>query len=83
MKTLTVGTLITGMYQSPVIALLIAIALVFMADLLNRYLESKKIKCVPIDWNVYSYREIQAIAKSNGIIANKKREVLLEGLASI
>lgn len=43
MKTLTVGTLITGMYQSPVIALLITIILVFIADLYRQYSESKRI----------------------------------------
>ena len=92
MKTLTLGTILTSMWSSPVIALLILIALVFIADLLNRYLEScstnrlvssKKITCVATDWNAYSYRDIQAYAKLHGIKANKKRTTLTNQLQGV
>ena len=92
-KTFAITSTITALWQSPVIALLILIALVFIADLLNRYLESKKITCVApsshrrmrckaTDWNAYSYRDIQAYAKLHGIKANKKRALLINSLQS-
>lgn len=83
MKTLTLGTLLTSMWQSPCIALLILIALVFIADLLNQYLENKKITCISTDWNAYSYRDIQAYAKLHGIKANKKRTTLINQLQGV
>lgn len=83
MKTLTLGTLLTSMWQSPVIALLIAIALVFIADLLNQCLESKKITCASIDFSEWSYRDIQVFAKANGIKANSKRTLLINSLQTI
>ena len=83
MKTLTLGTLLTSMWQSPVIALLILVSLVFIADLLNQYLENKKITCVSTDWNAYSYKDIQAYAKLHGIKANKKRATLINQLQGV
>ena len=83
MKTLTLGTLLTSMWQSPVIALLIPVSLVFIADLLNQYLENKKITCVSTDWNAYSYKDIQAYAKLHGIKANKKRATLINQLQGV
>ena len=82
-KTLTLGTLLTSMWQSPVIALLLIVALIFLIDLLNRYWESRKITCVPTDFSGWSYREVQILCKTHGIKANKSRAVLLEGLNSI
>ena len=83
MKTLTLGTTLTSMWQSPVIALLILVALVFIADLLNQYLESKKITCVSTNWDIYSYRDIQAYAKLHGIKANTKRATLINQLQGV
>ena len=94
MKTLTLGTILTSMWQSPLVALLILVALVFTADLLNRYLESKKITCVvpsshrrmrceATDWNAYSYKDVQAYAKLHGIKANTKRTLLINSLQTI
>lgn len=83
MKTLTLGTLLTSVWQSPVIALLILVALVFIADLLNQYLESKKITCVSTDWNAYSYKDIQAYAKANNIRANQKKQTLINSLQGV
>jgi len=78
MKTLTLSTLITAMYQSPVIALLIAITLVLIADLLNQYIESKKINCLIIDFSNWSYRDIQLLAIANGIRGNQKQVKLIQ-----
>ena len=83
MKTLTLGTLLTSMWQSPVIALLIIVALVFITDLLNQYLENKKITCLDIDWDIYSYREIQVYAKANNIRANQKKQTLINSLQGV
>ena len=83
MKTLTLGTLITGMYQSPVIALLITIALVFIADLLNQYIESKKIICSTTDFTSWSYRDIQLLAIANGIRGNQKKVRLIQLLQEV
>ena len=80
MKTLTISTLITAMYQSPVIALLIAIALLLMADLLNQYIESKKISCLVTDFSTWDYRSLQSIAKLHGIKANSKRHIIISKL---
>ena len=77
MKTLTLSTIVVGMYQSPIVALLIAIALVFIADLLNQYIESKKIICTPADLATWSYRDIQLLAIANGIRGNQKKVRLI------
>ena len=82
-KTFAITSTLTAMYSSPVIALLTLVALVFFADLLNRYLESKKISYISIDWDAYSYRDIQLLAKANGIKANSKRELLINSLQTI
>ena len=83
MKTLTLGTLLTSMWQSPVIALLIIVALVFITDLLNQYLENKKITCVSTNWDAYSYKDIQAYAKANNIRANQKKQTLINSLQGV
>lgn len=83
MKTLTLSTLITAMYQSPVIALLIAIALIFIADLLNQYLKSKKIICLDTNFSDWSYKDLQAYAKLHGIKANTKRTTLINQLQGL
>ena len=83
MKTLTLGTILTSMWQSPVIALLILVSLVFIADLLNQYLESKKIICVATNWDIYSYKDIQAYAKANNIRANQKKQTLINSLQGV
>ena len=83
MKTLTLGTILTLMWQSPVIALLILVALVFIADLLNQYIESKKIICLDTNFSDWSYKELQAYAKLHGIKANKKRTALINQLQRV
>ena len=83
MKTLTLGTLLTSMWQSPVIALLILVALVFIADLLNQYLENKKIICLDTNFAGWSYRELQAYAKLHGIKANQKKQTLINSLQGV
>ena len=83
MKTLTLGTLLTSMWQSPVIALLILVSLVFITDLLNQYIESKKIICLDTNFSDWSYRELQAYAKSHGIKANMKRATLINQLQGV
>ena len=78
MKTLTLSTLITAMYQSPVIALLIAIALVFIADLYNQYIENKKITCAPMpnlsDW---SYIDVNTMARLHKLKPTNRKKVTL------
>lgn len=83
MKTLTLSTLLTSMWQSPVIALLILVALLFITDLLNQYLENKKITCASTNWASYSYREIQILAKFHGVKANQKKETLINLLQGV
>ena len=83
MKTLTIGTILTSMWQSPVIALLILVALVFITDLLNQYIESKKIICLDTNFSDWSYKELQAYAKLHGIKANKKRATLINQLQGV
>ena len=83
MKTLTLGTLLTSMWQSPVIALLILIALVFIAHFYIQYLESKKITCAVIDFTAWSYRDIQLFAIANGIRGNQKKVRLIELLQGV
>ena len=70
-------------WASPVVALLLMVALVFLIDLLNRYWRSKEITCMPTDFSDWSYREVQILCKAHGIKSNQKRAVLLEGLNSI
>ena len=82
-KTITLGTLLTGMYNSPLVTLLIAIALVFLLDLYNRYLESKRIVCVAPDFSTWDYRSLQSYAKLHGIKANTKRAILINQLQEV
>ena len=83
MKTLTLGTLLTSMWQSPVIVLLIAIALVFIAHFYNQYIESKKITCLDPDLTAWNYRDIQLLAIANGIRGNQKKVRLIQLLQEI
>lgn len=83
MKTLTLSTIVVGMYQSPVVALLIAIALVFIADLLNQYIESKRIICIDLDFSNWSYRDIQLLAIANGIRGNQRKVKLIQLLQEV
>ena len=83
MKTLTLFTLLTSMWQSPVIALLIIVALVLIADLLNQYIESKKIICLDMNFSDWSYKDLQAYAKLHGIKANSKRALLINQLQAL
>ena len=83
MKTLTLGTLLTSMWQSPVVALLLLVTVVFIADLLNQYIESKKIICLDLNFSNWSYKDIQVFAKANGIKANKKRATLISQLQGV
>lgn len=82
-KTFAITSTLTAMWSSPVVALLFLVALVFLIDLFNRYLENKKITCVSIDWNAYSYKDIQAYAKLHGIKANEKRATLINQLQGV
>lgn len=82
-KTLTLGTLLTGMYNSPLVTLLIEIALVFLLDLYNRYLESKRIVCVAPDFSTWDYRSLQSYAKSHGIKANSERHIIISKLQEV
>ena len=85
MKILTLGTLLTSMWTSPVIALLILIALVFIADLLNRYLESKKIVCEPMpNLNSWSYQDINTMARLHKLKpSNRKKQTLINLLHNL
>lgn len=83
MKTFAITSTLTAMWTSPVIALLILIGLVFLADLLNRYLENKKIICLDTKFTDWSYRDIQAYAKANHIRANQKKQTLINLLKGV
>ena len=83
MKTLTLATVITSMWQSPLIALLILISFVFAVDLYNRYLESKKITCVSINWSDWTYKDLQIQCKTLSIKANSKRYILINKLKEV
>ena len=83
MKTLTLSILVVGMYQSPVVALLIGIALVFIADILNQYIENKKIICLNLDLTAWGYRDIQLFAIANGIRGNQKKVKLIQLLQEV
>ena len=82
-KTITLGTLLTGMYNSPLVTLLIAIALVFLLDLYNSYLERKRMVCVAPDFSTWDYRSLKSIAKSHGIKANSKRHIIISKLQEV
>ena len=82
-KTITFGTLLTGMYNSPLVTLSIAIALIFLLDLYNRYLESKKIICIAPNFSTWDYRSLQSIAKLHGIKANSKRHIIISKLQEV
>ena len=84
MKTITLGTLLTSMWSSPVIALLILVALVFITDLLNRYIESKKITCVPIDLTAWSYNDLSTLARLHKLKpTNRKKLTLIQLLQEV
>lgn len=83
MTKLITLTVLYSFWTSPVVALFIAIGLLFLADLLNQYLENKKITCVSIDWDAYSYRDIQLLAKSHSIRANQKKQTLINLLQGV
>ena len=72
-KTLTLGTLLTSMWQSPVIALLLMVALVFLIDLLNRYWEPRKITCVPVDWDSWVYNDLSTLARLHNIKSTSRK----------
>ena len=82
MKTLILGTVITSMWQSPLIALLILISLVFLADLYCQYIESKKITCAPMpDLTTWSYADINTLARLHKLKpANRKKVTLINSL---
>ena len=42
------------------------------------YLEDIKIKCVRVDLNTWSYKEIQSLSKSLGISGRNRKRVVLE-----
>lgn len=85
MKTLTLGTVITSMWQSPLIALLILISVVFAVDLYNRYLESKKILCVPMpNLTTWSYADVNTLARLHKLKpANRKKLTLIQLLQEV
>lgn len=122
MKLLTLSTLVVGMYQNPTYALLIAIGLVFLIDLIQKlsnknnvsesnyeaikelfkqyddicskdiYSEeeksqvvietqktiSTKLEVVPVNISLFSYRELQTIAKALNISGRNRKRVVLE-----
>jgi hypothetical protein len=85
MKALTLGTVITSMWQSPLIALLILIFFVFAVDLYNRYLESKKILCAPMpEFTTWSYADINTMARLHNLKpANRKKLTLIQLLQQV
>lgn len=83
MKSLLASTILIPAWNYPTYFLLVAIALVFIADLLNQYIESKKIICLDIDYSDWSYRDLQAYAKLHGIKANNKRATLINQLQGV
>ena len=85
MKTLTLGTVITSMWQSPLIALLILISFVFAVDLYNRYLDSKKITCAPMpDLTTWSYADVNTLARLHKLKpANRKKSTLIQLLQEV
>jgi hypothetical protein len=83
MKTILASTIFIPVYQYPTYFLIVAIALVFVVDLLKRYQDSRQITCDSVDWNAYSYRDIQAYAKSHGIKANQKKQTLISLLQEV
>ena len=70
-------------WNYPTYFLLIAIALVLIADLFNQYIESKKIICLVTDFTNWSYRDIQLLAIANGIRGNQKKVRLIQLLQEV
>jgi len=66
MNKLIILPILYGFYESPVIVLLRLITLIFLADLYNQSLESKKITCCPTKWNNWAYRDIQSSVQNLG-----------------
>lgn len=83
MKSLLASTILIPAWNYPTYFLLNAIALVFIADLYNQHIESRKIICTPADLTTWSYRDIQLLAIANGIKANQKKVKLIELLREV
>lgn len=83
MKTLLASTILIPAWNYPTYFLIISICLVFLIDTYNQYKKSKQIICVAIDWNAYSYSDIQAYAKLHGIKANQNKQTLINSLQTI
>ena len=83
MKSLLASFILIPAWNYPTYFLLIAIALVFIADLLNQYMESKKIICTVTDFTNWSYRDIQLLAIANGIRGNQKKVRLIQLLQKV
>ena len=83
MKSLLASTILIPAWNYPTYFLIISICLVFLIDLFNRYQKSKQVICVSIDWNAYSYRDIQVYAKANNIRANQKKQTLINLLQGV
>ena len=85
LKTFTIGTVITFMWQSPLIALLILISLVFLADLYRQYAESQKIMCAPMpDLTTWSYADVNTLARLHKLKpANRKKLSLIQLLQEV
>ena len=120
-KLTILGTLLYPAYQYPMQSLLIAILLVFIADIVSQILNLKsekeatldrsyeeikelfkeaddimskdiyledtpnwEVKCQPLDFTNYTYREVQSFCKSLNIPkVNRKRVVLEEELLAL
>lgn len=112
MKLFIITPVAYSFWNYPTQSLLIAILLVFIADIIKQtmfrsveeetalnqsykdikelfkeadeitskdiYLEDIKIKCVRVDLNTWSYKEIQSLSKSLGISGRNRKRVLLE-----
>lgn len=85
MKILTLGTVITSMWQSPLIALLILISLIFLLDIYRQYTESKKITCAPIpEFTTWSYADVNTMARLHKLKpANRKKLTLIQLLQEV
>lgn len=83
-KTITLGTLLTGTYNSPLVTLLIAIVLIFLLDLYSHYIESKKISCVVPDFTSWSYNDLSTQCRLLGLKpTNRKRPTLENSLRGL
>lgn len=84
-KTFTIGTVITSMWQSPLVALLILISLIFLIDIYRQYTESQKILCVPMpDLTIWSYADINTMARLHNLKpANRKKLTLIQLLQEV